>query len=215
MNCVHCDSSLRADLVELTGPYRGREVRVQMNGLRCDNCGFVTVRGRDMPEFRNRIKEAFREEEQLLQGSELQVARKEMRATQEAFASFLEIGVASVKRIEAGGVPERLLDEHVRMRLYPERMEVILQDRLWNLNLMKGALAELPRAAAQCTFAWKNLAECQSYTILTTNFDAMLQGSFVQCSERIRELTYIDVSVGSESPQSPMSAADAQLALVA
>jgi hypothetical protein len=214
MRCVDCDSPLVSDLVELTGPYRGREVRVRMNGLRCKACGFVTVRGRDMPQFRKLVQETYCAEEQVLQGAELQQARKEMKRapTQELFANYLGIGVASLKRLEAGAVPERLMGEHVRMRLYPELMQVVLQDRLWSLNSMKGALAELPYASAQCTVAWKSLADCYTYDLITLNYDAILQEVLPSCAEKLRGLAQ-EMANEAPRPDAPVAATNTQLAL--
>jgi len=220
MNCLHCDSAMQTDVVELTGQYRGREVRVHTRGVRCPSCGFVTVRGRDMAEFRRLVKEAYRRDEQLLEVTEIQRARKEMHATQESFAAYLAVGVASVKRLEGGAVPERLMDEHIRMRLYPETLEVLLQERLWDLNSLKGALAELPHISAQCSLVWNGLSDCwNTYDLITTNYDAVVQKAMTTCAERHHSLTEIMITATSEDlgsgNEDSSCAADTQLALAA
>jgi putative zinc finger/helix-turn-helix YgiT family protein len=190
MKCLHCESPMTPDLVTLKGEYRGRSVHVEMNGLRCTSCDFVTVRGRDLREFRRLVREEYRRAEQLLKSEELQLARTEMRATQESFADYLQVGVASIKRIEGGSVPERLMDEHIRMRLYPEIMEVLLQERLWQLKSLRGELAELPEVSAQCTRVWKGLSDCwNSQQLVTSNYNALFSHALTTCSERLHGLT--------------------------
>lgn len=53
--CLECDGWLRDAPVALIGLRKGYHVTVRMQGLRCDACGFQTLRGRQLPEFAHRV----------------------------------------------------------------------------------------------------------------------------------------------------------------
>lgn len=204
MNCLHCDSPLTPGIVDLKGDYRGKEVTVRMNGLSCPSCGYATIRGRDLEEFRRLVKEEYRRQEGIVDPEEIRTIRRQMNATQEAFASFLNVGVASVKRLELGSVPEQLMDEHLRMRLFPETMESVIQDNFWTVHSLRGALAELPRIEAHCSFAWNELSSIwntQSY--ITLNYDTLFeQGG----AEKLRNLAELLAESETESKSQLSSA---------
>src|SRR4051812_11360949 len=102
MKCLHCGSDMKPGLVALDGEYRGQQVRVEMQGVRCVECGYSTIRGRDMDEFGRRVKDAYKQHERLLDAAVIREARQQMGATQKSFAEYLDVGIASVKRIETG-----------------------------------------------------------------------------------------------------------------
>jgi putative zinc finger/helix-turn-helix YgiT family protein len=188
MRCLQCDSEMHKGPVELEGEYRGRKVRVSMRGLKCPSCGYSTIRGRDMTEFSRLVKEEYRSHEQMLRPEDLKQAREELGMPQEVFAQFVDVGVASVKRIESGAVQERLTDEHIRMRLYPELIDAVLIDRIWKIHEAKGSLAQLPSVAAQWSEEWSGLVNCfQSVAPIYANFDLLVAETFATCSERFKD----------------------------
>jgi DNA-binding XRE family transcriptional regulator len=212
---------MHRELVDMTGKYRGRQVRIQMKGFKCSSCTYATIRGRDMEEFRRLLKEEFRRQEQLVGAADLRHAREAMNATQKTFAHFLDIGIASMKRLEGGSVPERLMNEHIRARLFPEQMETVLQERLWNLTSLTGALAELPNIGEQCSLFWRGVSDSWNhYRLATTNYDGLIEKAISTYTATLREMTKTiaekstNTRTNVESSQSVL-AADTQLELAA
>lgn len=59
--CIKCGHApMRPGPVTMSGPAFDLRITVSMHGLRCDACGFQTIRGRQIPDFMDRVLQAAR-----------------------------------------------------------------------------------------------------------------------------------------------------------
>ncbi len=160
MTCPQCDQAqlVQSDATKLTGKYRGSAVTVEMQGLQCPNCGYATVHGRDMAAFQKAVQEAYRQK----RSAELREFRETRRLSQAAFAKLIGAGIASVKRWEAGQLPDEGSDERIRMKSDPRMGETLIQDAFWQVSRASGDLSELPLLEQQMSTTWINTLEWQA-----------------------------------------------------
>lgn len=117
MTCLECgDDRLVPSEVHLAGTRQGESYTVALQGLRCENCGFQTIDSTQSAEFTQLLSDAFRDAHNLLTGSEIRERRSQLGMTQQAFATYLGVGVASIKRWEIGQIQERAMDELIRVK---------------------------------------------------------------------------------------------------
>jgi putative zinc finger/helix-turn-helix YgiT family protein len=101
---------------------------VAVDGLNCQSCGFQTVDSRQTAELNRLVSDAYRTAHGLLTGEEIKGRRKQLRMSQEEFADYLGVGIASVKRWELGGIQEKAMDELLRLKTDLEAARRNLQD---------------------------------------------------------------------------------------
>lgn len=106
-NCINCGkANLEPSLVVFTGHVRGETHTVAIQGLKCPNCGYTTIEGSAMPEFKRLLSDAYRKNHGLLTSTEIKQRRQNLEMTQERFADYLGVGIASVKRWEMGKIQD-------------------------------------------------------------------------------------------------------------
>ncbi len=111
LECPECDA---ADLVRrvapVTGTVRGEQFTINSEALVCPKCGFKTIPKELMGEFALRVAEVYRETHSLLTSSEIKDRRGNLGMTQAQFASYLGVGVASVRRWELGQIQDEAMN---------------------------------------------------------------------------------------------------------
>lgn len=80
---------------------------MQTEGLKCPICGYETIEGARMAEFRRLVADEYRKEHGLLTSTQIRSLRKSLGMNQEEFAGHLGVGIASVKRWEMGKIQDR------------------------------------------------------------------------------------------------------------
>lgn len=85
-----------------------------MAGLACTECGYQTVEGADMPEYMRLLADKYRAAYGLLTSDEIRAHRERLKMSQQKFADYLGVGVASVKRWEMGKIQESAMDKLIR-----------------------------------------------------------------------------------------------------
>jgi len=121
MTCLECgEERLVPAEVRLTGHRHGESFTVALQGFRCEKCGFQTIDSAQSVEFTQLISDAFRGKHGLLTGVEIRELRTQLEMTQQAFATYLGVGVASIKRWELGQIQERAMDELIRVKTDPD-----------------------------------------------------------------------------------------------
>jgi putative zinc finger/helix-turn-helix YgiT family protein len=119
--CFECEHGRLAGAdVQLTGERNGENFVIQMPGLRCGSCGFETIDSVESAEFTRLVSDAYREKHGLLTGVEIRARREQLKMSQQPFAEYLGVGVASVKRWELGQVQDKAMDELIRLKTDPE-----------------------------------------------------------------------------------------------
>lgn len=107
ISCIQCgQAQLEPKLVQLPGVVRGENYTVEMMGLECPRCGYKTIEGPDMPEYGRLLADHYRNAHRLLTSEEIRERRKRLDMSQQEFARFLGVGIASVKRWEMGKIQD-------------------------------------------------------------------------------------------------------------
>ena len=103
MTCIECGGQMKSGPVELSGRYRGTELRVEMpRGFACGKCEYKTIHGRDMGEFRARLKDAYRQKSQRLTPKQVKQTRISLGASRPP-----DIGVRKPAFSLVSSVPRR------------------------------------------------------------------------------------------------------------
>ena len=183
MKCIECGAQMRKGEADIKGSYRGEPLVVHMDdAVACPQCGYATIHGRSSEEFTRRLKEEYRKAHQLLSPNEFRSIRAHLgNISQDAFAAFLSVGVASVKRWESGSVQEPVFDRHVRWKTNPQSAEVDLQDNYFRVSSLHGSWHELVDVGQIVSMSWNVVTppfEELSTSLLSgaSAFDAILVG---------------------------------------
>jgi len=135
--CIECGSvELRPAVVSLEGTVRGEIYIVEMKGLVCLNDGYKTIEGSDMPEFARLLADKYRSAQRLLTSEEIRSRRKRLNMSQQQFAHYLGVGVASVKRWEMGKIQDRRCDDEIRRKT--DAKAHIADTRIGRFDLLPG-----------------------------------------------------------------------------
>lgn len=116
MECLKCARQMRRKVMPMKGFYEGETFTVRTAAMACPHCGFSTVAAPDLDEYLTAVADAFRVAHGLLTSPEIRAARKRLDLSQRAFARYLGVGEASVKRWELGKVQDRGMDELMRLK---------------------------------------------------------------------------------------------------
>jgi putative zinc finger/helix-turn-helix YgiT family protein len=133
MTCAKCGKTMKSGLVEFDETIRGKQVSVTFQGFACPACGFRVVDMKHMAGYGRRVSDEYRRSEGLLTSDEVRAAREGLAMSQDAFADYLGVGIASVKRWELGQIQERSMDKLIRLMTDPAYAlahAVALQGRL-------------------------------------------------------------------------------------
>lgn len=114
--CAQCKKvRFESRVADVPAEVKGKAVVVRMKALVCPDCGYKTIAGSDMPEYMRLAADAYRSQNGLLTSDEIRRRRESMGMSQERFAAYLGVGVASVKRWELGQVQDRAMDRLIRL----------------------------------------------------------------------------------------------------
>lgn len=121
MRCFECGAGkLQLRELTLTGERNGEPFAVLMEGYHCDNCGFETIDSTQSEEFARLVSDAYRTAHGLLTSREIHESRLMLSMSQQAFADYLGVGVASIKRWESGQIQDKAMDQLMRIKTNPE-----------------------------------------------------------------------------------------------
>ena len=101
---------------DITGEVRGEKITVRCECTMCNRCGFQVLSQEQSNHYTVASADAYREKHGLLTSTELKGTRQRLKLSQQGFAAFLKVGVASVKRWEAGLIQDEALDQLIRLR---------------------------------------------------------------------------------------------------
>lgn len=117
MKCFQCDKGrLISKVAEVTGEVRGERFAVRSEAMVCNRCGFQVLSDEQSAAYTLAMSDAYREKRGLLTSKGLKDIRQRLRLSQRAFARFLKVGVASVKRWESGLIQDEAHDQWIRLR---------------------------------------------------------------------------------------------------
>lgn len=114
--CIRCERPLVRKVAEVDGVYAQESFRVKTDALVCPNGHYATVPAEHLDEYYKLVADAYRHKHGLLTSTAIRSLRLKMKMTQQEFADFLKVGVASIKRWELGQVQDRPYDELIRLK---------------------------------------------------------------------------------------------------
>jgi putative zinc finger/helix-turn-helix YgiT family protein len=115
--CINCAKAyLERASVRLSGEIRKHPYTVNMEGLKCPNCGYSTVESKSMVELGRLAADEYRRAHGLLTGDEIVALRHKFGDSQDAFAKRIGVGVASIKRWELGKIQDRIYNDLILSR---------------------------------------------------------------------------------------------------
>lgn len=123
MTCQTCNVEMAPKLVEFEDEYRGEPVTVSAAGLVCPKCKAEWFGLEDVAEYGRHVADAYRRTHRLLTSNDIREVRERLKMSQEAFARFLGVGVASVKRWEWGLAQDRSHDKLMRVLTDPDEAQ--------------------------------------------------------------------------------------------
>jgi putative zinc finger/helix-turn-helix YgiT family protein len=128
MTCFECGrDGLQPATVHLTGTRHGEPFTVELQGVKCGECGFETVDSIQSVEFSQLVSDAYRRAHGLLTSAEIRTRRARLGLSQQEFADYLGTGSASVKRWEVGQIQDRAMDALIRLKTDPQAARENLQ----------------------------------------------------------------------------------------
>ena len=155
--CPECDEgALERKVADLTGRTHGESFIIETEALVCRKCSFKTIPGERMAEFALAVADAYRKAHALLTSADLKKRRAMLGMTQQQFADYLGVGVASVKRWEAGQIQDEAMNNLISVRT-----DFATATR--NLNEIIHRLAK----------------PSQSKGFFSTNFDEFIEGAIM------------------------------------
>jgi putative zinc finger/helix-turn-helix YgiT family protein len=117
MKCLHCNGDeFEEKNCRFTPEVKGEEVEVVAPAMVCTKCHAPLMNDEQMSQLRKTAADAYRKVHGLLTSEEIVNFRSLFGMSQAAFANYLKVGEASVKRWETYFVQDVGQDEHIRLK---------------------------------------------------------------------------------------------------
>lgn len=117
MKCLNCDGNIfKEKNYRFTPEIKGEEVEVIAPAMVCVKCNTPLMNDEQMNNLRKATANAYRKIHGLLTSEEIVKFRSSFGMSQAAFANYLKIGEASIKRWETYFVQDTSQDEHIRLK---------------------------------------------------------------------------------------------------
>ena len=117
MKCYNCGKGkLIPKTAEIAGEVRGKKFSVLSKAMVCGRCGFQVLFDEQSAAYTVAISDAYRKQYGLLTSKELKETRDRLGLSLRKFATFVGVGLASVKRWEAGLIQDEAHDRLIRLR---------------------------------------------------------------------------------------------------
>ena len=134
MKCIKCGHVVEPEALRVVdAELKGEQVSVTLNAPQCMNCGRVVILGRNVRAYHRAVSDAYRRKVGLLTIDEIESLRRDLNMTLPEFASYVSVGIATLKRWRRGEIQTEALDRLVRLRAdfqYAERAAGELRARL-------------------------------------------------------------------------------------
>lgn len=117
MICFKCNGEeFATQSAVIRQDFRDEQLDVTTPVAVCTTCGWQTLAPGQTDELRKRTADAYRQKHGLLISAEIVAYRTKLKMSQQEFADFLKVGVASVKRWETWQVQDQSSDELIRVK---------------------------------------------------------------------------------------------------
>lgn len=117
MKCLECgNEKFTVKDVPETVDFKGLTITVSTPSYVCDSCNFTLTDTEQMNAFRRAVSDKYRQIKGLLTSEEIKAYRNRLDMSQEQFADYLKVGVASIKRWETYFIQDESQDDHIRLK---------------------------------------------------------------------------------------------------
>lgn len=117
MRCPQCDGEkFETKNIRFNPEIKGEEVEVVAPALVCVKCQAPVMDGEQMNMLRKCAADKYRKQHNLLTSEEIVNYRTALGMSQIAFANYLKVGEASIKRWETYYVQDVVQDDHIRLK---------------------------------------------------------------------------------------------------
>lgn len=121
MKCFDCsEGRLKRTVAKVPHEIRGLQFEVEDEVLVCSHCGAISVPWDRVDEHGRRVDATYRRLAGILTADQIREARHRLRMSQREFADYLGVGEASVKRWEAGVLPDKSSSDLIRLKTDPD-----------------------------------------------------------------------------------------------
>ncbi len=117
MKCLNCDcEKFEVKNIRFNPEIKGEEVEVVVPSFVCTKCQATLMDGEQMNVLRRSAADRYRKFHNLLTSEEIIKYRTMLGMSQMAFANYLKVGEASIKRWETYYVQDVVQDDHIRLK---------------------------------------------------------------------------------------------------
>ena len=117
MKCLNCNGNkFETKNCRFNPEIKGEEVEVIVPSMVCSHCGAPLMGDEQMSHLRKMAADAYRKKHGLLTSEEIIHFRSMFGMSQTAFANYLKVGEASIKRWETYFIQDVGQDEHIRLK---------------------------------------------------------------------------------------------------
>lgn len=117
MKCLNCESEkFESKNIRFNPEIKGEEVEVVVPSFVCKKCQTPLMDGEQMNLLRRTAADKYRKQHNLLTSEEIIRYRGSLGMSQAAFANYLKVGEASIKRWETYFVQDVVQDDHIRLK---------------------------------------------------------------------------------------------------
>lgn len=117
MKCLNCEGEkFERKNVRFTPEVKGEEVEVVVPAFCCIHCETPLMNNEQMNTLRRAAADRYRRTHHLLTSEEIVLFRTQLGLSQTAFANYLKVGEASIKRWETYFVQDAVQDDHIRLK---------------------------------------------------------------------------------------------------
>lgn len=117
MKCPHCNcEKFETKNVRFNPEIKGEEIEVIAPSFVCTQCQAPLMDGEQMNMLRRQAADQYRKQHHLLTSVEIIKYRTSLGMSQTAFANYLKVGEASIKRWETYYVQDVVQDDHIRLK---------------------------------------------------------------------------------------------------
>lgn len=107
---------MRPGPANIDATVKGETFPVPCTAMVCGRCGFHVLAPEQVDAYSMASADTYRRRHGLLTTKDILGFRAQLRMSQQEFADYLRVGVASVKRWELGQIQDAAMDELMRMK---------------------------------------------------------------------------------------------------
>ena len=135
MKCLKCDSTnLKRKRIRFSPEVKGINIDVVVEAMVCEECHTPVMDSSMMNDLRRAAADKYRADQGLLGSLEIRTYRESLGMSQSAFARYLNVGEASIKRWETYYVQDAGQDEHIRLKCDEAYSELNFLDVYWKTH---------------------------------------------------------------------------------